>query len=103
MKRLRVAVLDPGHFHAALSLREVAADEMAGAGLDVLEQEPLPADHPLWDLPEVLLTPHVARSLETGARKWEPLFEKITRGQIRLGTPLPEPQPVNRAARRAKR
>ena len=36
MKRLRVAVLDPGHFHAALSLREVAADEMAGAGLDEL-------------------------------------------------------------------
>ena len=36
------------------------AGELAGAGLDVLEQEPLPADHPLWDLPEVLLTPHVA-------------------------------------------
>lgn len=34
--------------------------EIAGAGLDVYEQEPLPADHPLWTLPNVLLTPHMA-------------------------------------------
>lgn len=33
---------------------------VAGAGLDVLEVEPLPADHPLWTLPGVLLTPHAA-------------------------------------------
>jgi phosphoglycerate dehydrogenase-like enzyme len=36
------------------------AGELAGAGLDVLEQEPLPPDHPLWDLPGVVITPHVA-------------------------------------------
>jgi phosphoglycerate dehydrogenase-like enzyme len=34
--------------------------EIAGAALDVYEQEPLPADHPLWIMPNVLLTPHVA-------------------------------------------
>ncbi|MBV9583208.1 MAG: D-2-hydroxyacid dehydrogenase [Chloroflexi bacterium] len=33
---------------------------IAGAGLDVYEEEPLPADHPLWDAPNVLLTPHTA-------------------------------------------
>jgi len=38
----------------------LAAGEIAGAGLDVHEQEPLPADHPLWTAPGVLLTPHVA-------------------------------------------
>ncbi|PYM24033.1 MAG: D-2-hydroxyacid dehydrogenase [Candidatus Rokuibacteriota bacterium] len=36
------------------------AGEIAGAALDVYEQEPLPADHPLWTLPNVLLTPHTA-------------------------------------------
>jgi phosphoglycerate dehydrogenase-like enzyme len=38
----------------------IEAGEIAGAGLDVFEQEPLPADHRLWTLPGVLLTPHTA-------------------------------------------
>ncbi|MEU5550715.1 MULTISPECIES: 2-hydroxyacid dehydrogenase [unclassified Micromonospora] len=33
------------------------------AALDVTDPEPLPADHPLWELPNVLITPHVAGSV----------------------------------------
>lgn len=36
------------------------AGEIAGAGLDVHEQEPLPMDHPLRSFPQVIVTPHTA-------------------------------------------
>src|SRR5262245_56698987 len=38
----------------------LAAGEIAGAALDVFEEEPLPSDHRLWSFPNVILTPHVA-------------------------------------------
>lgn len=51
----RGAIVDLSDLVAALN-----AGEVAGAGLDVFEVEPLPADHPLWKQPNAILTPHVA-------------------------------------------
>jgi phosphoglycerate dehydrogenase-like enzyme len=54
--------------------------EIAGAALDVFEEEPLPANHPLWDLPNVLITPHVAAaSPRIAERHLETLLENIRR------------------------
>lgn len=36
------------------------AQQIAGAGLDVFEQEPLPASHALWSLPNVFMSAHMA-------------------------------------------
>ncbi|WP_328333456.1 D-2-hydroxyacid dehydrogenase [Kribbella sp. NBC_00382] len=38
----------------------LSAGQLRGAALDVFEVEPLPAGHPLWRRPEVLISPHVA-------------------------------------------
>lgn len=41
-------------------VRALREGKIAGAGLDVFEVEPLPAEHPLWDMRNVIITPHVA-------------------------------------------
>ena len=48
------------------------AGKLAGAGLDVTDPEPLPADHPIWDAPGALITPHVS-----GGYALKPTLEKI--------------------------
>lgn len=54
--------------------------EIAGAALDVFEVEPLPEDHPLWDLENVLITPHVAAaSTHIAPRHLETLLDNIRR------------------------
>jgi phosphoglycerate dehydrogenase-like enzyme len=51
----RGGVLDEGALAEALR-----AGRLRGAGLDVFREEPLPADSSLWELPGVLVTPHVS-------------------------------------------
>jgi phosphoglycerate dehydrogenase-like enzyme len=53
----RGPVADTAALTAELTTGRIAA------ALDVTDPEPLPADHPLWGLPNVLLTPHVAGSV----------------------------------------
>jgi phosphoglycerate dehydrogenase-like enzyme len=45
--------------------------QLAGAGLEVADPEPLPPDHPLWSMPNVLVTPHVAIHGTPCREEWE--------------------------------
>jgi phosphoglycerate dehydrogenase-like enzyme len=45
-------------------IKALEAKKFAGAGLDVFSQEPLPPTSPLWNMPNVIMTPHVAGSME---------------------------------------
>ncbi|MGW4062175.1 2-hydroxyacid dehydrogenase [Amycolatopsis sp. NPDC004747] len=49
------------------------------AGLDVVDPEPLPADHPLWTVPGVVITPHIAG----GSASFYPRAKKLAAEQVR--------------------
>ena len=48
------------HLVEADLLAALAGGRIGAAALDVFEEEPLPADHPFWRHPRILVTPHVA-------------------------------------------
>ncbi|MDB4439293.1 D-2-hydroxyacid dehydrogenase [Planctomicrobium sp.] len=52
--------------------------EIAGAALDVFEEEPLPTEHPLWKMQNAIITPHVAAaSPQVSERHLETLLENV--------------------------
>jgi D-2-hydroxyacid dehydrogenase (NADP+) len=65
----RGGVVDEAALIAALD-----AGRIAGAGLDVFATEPLPAGHPFWHLPNVIVTPHVGGRSDVYARQVAPLL-----------------------------
>ncbi|PYV17832.1 MAG: D-2-hydroxyacid dehydrogenase [Acidobacteria bacterium] len=78
----RGAIVDLADLTAALE-----AGVLAGAALDVFEVEPLPPDHPLWRMENVILTPHVAGfSPEVAGRHLALLLDNV--GRFARGEPL---------------
>jgi phosphoglycerate dehydrogenase-like enzyme len=78
----RGAIVDLNDLTAALQ-----AGDIAGAGLDVFEVEPLPAEHPLWQMENVIITPHIAAaSPRIAERHLATLLDNLRRFQA--GEPL---------------
>jgi phosphoglycerate dehydrogenase-like enzyme len=78
----RGAVLDEPALIAALR-----DGQISGAALDTFEQEPLPAESPLWGLPNVTITPHAtANSPRMRERQIALFIENLSR--FRSGQPL---------------
>jgi phosphoglycerate dehydrogenase-like enzyme len=78
----RGSIIDEPALVAAL-----AEGRIAGAGLDVVATEPMPAHNPLWDMQNVVITPHVAGGGSTGYAGLREIFrENLAR--LASGQPL---------------
>ena len=69
-------------------LRALEQKRIAGAALDALAKEPLPADNPLWKLPNVYITPHIGGFCDTyvidAARQFEQSLAQFAAGKPEL-------------------
>jgi glyoxylate reductase len=81
----RGGVVDQDALRSALQ-----AGEIAGAALDVTDPEPLPADHPLLDAPNLLVVPHVgSATVRTRAKMAAMAVENLLAALA--GRPMPHP------------
>jgi D-3-phosphoglycerate dehydrogenase / 2-oxoglutarate reductase len=72
----------------------IKSGQVGGAALDVYETEPLPADHPLRKLPEVIMTPHLGASTDeaqenVGIEVAEAITDYLVNGAVRNAVNLP--------------
>jgi phosphoglycerate dehydrogenase-like enzyme len=68
-------------------IRALRENRLAGAGLDVTATEPLPPESPLWEIDNLIISPHVsAHSVQTMDRMWQIVEENI--GHFIRGEPL---------------
>lgn len=76
----------------AAMIEVLRGDHLAGAALDVFEQEPLPADNPLWKMPKVFVTPHSSGNYLHHVEKSYELFCRNLRSYLD-GAPLMNEMP----------
>ncbi len=62
-------------------------NKLAGAGLDVTDPEPLPANHPLWDIPNLIITPHIAGQSQLAYTRTSAVFVENVKRFVQ-GLPL---------------
>jgi len=68
-------------------LAALDAGQLAGAGLDVTDPEPLPEGHPLWSAPRVIITPHVGGRSDRGRERLYLLVRENLRRYV-AGEPM---------------
>jgi phosphoglycerate dehydrogenase-like enzyme len=82
------------HVDTGALVDALRAEAIAGAALDVTDPEPLPDDHPLWDLPNCLITPHTADTIEMVmpllANRIRDNVARFAAGQDLIGTVDPD-------------
>ena len=78
------------HVDTDALVEALRSDSIGGAALDVTDPEPLPDGHPLWELPNALITPHTANPRSIGGTLVEQRVRENVRrfeaGQPLLGT-----------------
>ena len=76
-----------GTVDEASLIEALRTGEIAGAGLDVFETEPLPEDSPLWEMDKVLITPHYSGSTPHYVARFMDIFLDNLR-RYQCGEPL---------------
>src|SRR5215472_14013294 len=104
ISRAELAAMDPGVWLVNVARGKVVDTEalvqalrsgqIGGAALDVTDPEPLPAGHPLWDLPNCLITPHTADTEDMTqpllAKRITENIQRLTAGQELVGRVDPD-------------
>jgi phosphoglycerate dehydrogenase-like enzyme len=90
-------LMKPGAYFVAVSrgrlydmdalVKALDSKRLAGAGVDVTEPEPLPENHPLWQFPNVVITPHIAGGSDNVGQRRMDLFKENIRRFVN-GEPL---------------
>jgi phosphoglycerate dehydrogenase-like enzyme len=84
-----VNVARGGHIVTDDLVEALRSGVIGGAALDVTDPEPLPSDHPLWSLPNCIITPHVGNTPEMAkpllAERVSENIRRFARGETLLG------------------